>query len=247
MTAELSAFQTFNMVQMARSTIVEHPDNPRRISDSAKKKIRDTFKTVGMLQPPIVNSMSGYLISGHQRIAVLDSLEHYKPGGAKDYLLDVAVVELDQDAEAKMLVFLNNQDAQGDWNLDKLAELAIGSGVDISEMGFDKASLEVLFDGDSRFEELFQDDEETQQTKAALNDMKTMSDSSKREDGPSLKAVKAEREGFNKRRDEKSNSDYYVVVVCDTAEQKTLLMKHLGLPAGEQYIAPHEIMSMMRP
>lgn len=58
MTAELSAFQTFNMVQMARSTIVEHPDNPRRISDSAKKKIRDTFKTVGMLQPPIVNSMS---------------------------------------------------------------------------------------------------------------------------------------------------------------------------------------------
>jgi hypothetical protein len=200
---------------------------------------------VGLLEPLIVSETSGHLLGGHQRLSVLDELERYKPGGEKDYQIDVSVVDLTAEQEAKVVVFLNNPDAQGTWDLDKLASLAIDSGVDIADMGFDKATLEVLFDGDSRFEDLFADDEAAQQTKAALNDMKMMSEQGI--DGPALTKVKEEREGFNKRRDDKANSDFYVVVVCDSAEEKSRLMKHLGLPPGEQYIAPHEILSLVRP
>lgn len=232
------------MRTVPRSSIVEYPNNPRRISESARKKIKGSIKDVGLLEPLIVNESSGHLIGGHQRLSVLDELERYKPGG-KDYDIDVSVVELNTEQEAKAVVFLNNPDAQGTWDLDKLAELFTESGVDIVEMGFDKSSLEVMFAGDSRFEDLFTDDESTQETKQALNDLKAMSEQGI--DGPALTRVKEERDGFNKRRDDKANSDFYVVVVCDSAEEKALLMKHLNLPPGEQYIAPHEILSLVRP
>jgi len=228
------------METLLRSTIKEHPSNPRRITDAAKKKIRDGFKSVGMLQPPIVNNTTGYLLSGHQRIAILDGLEHYKPGGAKDYMLDVAVVELGPEDELRMLAFLNNQDAMGTWDTDKLAGLALDQGIDMASMGFDKVSLEIMFEGDSRFEEMFAESEETQADKAALDQLREA-----RIDGPKLTEVKKERADYNERREKEANADFYVVVVCNTVEEKQRLLQALNIPVGEQYISPDRILEVL--
>ncbi len=39
-------------------------------------------------------------------------------------------------------------------------------------MGFDRLDVDLLFDGDSRFSELFEDDPEVKETKASLDEIK---------------------------------------------------------------------------
>jgi len=230
-----STYQRYTMERVARSSIKLHPQNPRIISESAKKKLRGKMKDVGLLQPLIVNRTTGYLLGGHQRLASLDSLEHYKPG-KNDYLLDVAMVELDSKAELEMLVFLNNPSGQGHWDLDGLATLALEGGVNFEDMGFDKADVEIMFDGDARFEEFFADSQEVQEAKDALADMHA-------------NGGRTKHTGLDEMRDKGArdiSTDFYVVVVCKDQGEKDQLLRHLRVPRGEQYISPAEILSLKR-
>ena len=235
---EVTKYQKFVMERWQRSAIKEHPKNPRRITESAKKKLRDKMKEVGLLQPPIVNRRTGYLLGGHQRLAVMDSLEHYKPGKT-DYSLDVAVVDLPEAEEIAMIVFLNNASAQGSWDTDLLAEL--GQGVGFDEMGFDRLDVEILFDGDSRVDisGMFADTADAEETKGNIESIKEHNRATGRKSGLD------KFEDSNARQTKKDVSiDYYVTVVCRDAEEKERLMKHLGIPKGEVYITPAEIFSL---
>ena len=221
---EKSKHQRYVIETVLRSSIKEHPKNPRKITDSAKKKLRDKMKDVGLLQPLIVNRTSGYLLSGHQRLATLDSLERYKPGG-KDYGVEVSMVELDDKAEIAMLVFLNNPSSMGQWDTDVLADL--GDTASFEDMGFDRLDVELMFDGDARFESLFED---AAPVKEAKND---------------IEQLRADRKDTNKNMKDVS-IDYYVTVVCKDQAEKEKLMKHLGIPKGEMYISPSEIFSLAK-
>jgi hypothetical protein len=204
---------------------MEHPQNPRSISESAKKKLKDKMKDVGLLQPLIVNRTTGYLLSGHQRLSSLDSLERYK-AGHNDYSLDVAMVELDVKAELEMLVFLNNPSAMGAWNIDILGELGtVGS---FEDMGFDRIDVETMFSGDARYDSLFEDTVQTGEVKNSLD------------------SIKADRKAMREDQTIKQSVDYYVTVVCKDQAEKEKLMKHLGIPKGEIYISPSEILSLQR-
>ena len=231
--AEKTQHQRYVMETVARSSIKEHPQNPRIISEGAKKKLRDKMKEVGLLQPLIVNRTTGYLLGGHQRLGTLDGLERYKPG-KNDYYLDVAVVELDSKAELEMLVFLNNPSGQGSWDLDELANIAT-DGVSFDGMGFDKVDIEMMFDGDARFESFFGDSAEVMEAKDALQSVK--------EDGRSGKSGLDE---FRAKGAKNISSVFYVVVVCKDQAEKDKLLKHLRVPKGEQYISPSEILGLKR-
>lgn len=54
------------------------------------------------------------LVSGHQRISVLDSLE-----GTDDYQLDFAMVDLDDNEEKAANIAFNNESAFGQWGFDR--------------------------------------------------------------------------------------------------------------------------------
>jgi hypothetical protein len=223
--------QKFSMEVMLRSAIKEHPQNPRIIAESAKKKLKAKMKEVGLIQPLIVNRTTGYLLES------LDSLERYKPG-ITDYELEVAVVELDTKAELEMLVFLNNPSAMGSWDLDELATIALsGDGIELSGMGFDQADAEMMFEGDARFNGLFGDNEATKQAKEALKTIKQEGNEAK---GPSG------LDAFRAKGGKDISSDFYVVVVCQDVAEKEALMKHLHVPKGEQYISPQTIMGLVR-
>lgn len=231
--AEISKHQKFVMERWARSAIKLHPNNPRIISEGARKKLKGKMAEVGLLQPLIINRTTGYLLGGHQRLASMDALERYKPG-KNDYGLDVAVVELDSKAELEMLVFLNNPSGQGSWDLDELANIAT-EGVSFDGMGFDKVDIEMMFDGDARFESFFGDSVEVMETKDALQTVK--------EDGRSGKSGLDE---FRAKGAKNISSDFYVVVVCKDQAEKEKLLKHLRVPKGEQYISPSEILGLKR-
>lgn len=81
--------------------------NPRKINDAALEGLKNSVKKFGMPSPLVVNSRSGVLVSGHQRLRVAELL------GWKT----VPVVEVDlTPAEEKALnVTLNNKHIGGDF------------------------------------------------------------------------------------------------------------------------------------
>lgn len=81
------------------------PDNPRQISKSAKRALAASIKRFGLVQPVIVNEITGHVVGGHQRLAVL------REQGETE--IDVVVGKWTVDEERALNVTLNNPAAQG--------------------------------------------------------------------------------------------------------------------------------------
>lgn len=218
--------QKYEIATMWRSEIKLHPKNPRLIDEKAQKNLRNKMREVGLLQPLIVNQRTGYLLGGHQRLAVLDKEERYQDG-RNDYELDVSVVDIDEKAELEMLVFLNNPSAQGTWDKDLLAELNINLGISFDGMGFDKLDVDLMFDGDSRFSTLFEDTAEVKQVKHDLQE------------------IKEHRKESTEKLKEANNIDFYVMIVCKDKEEKARLLRMIKVPEHESYIPSGAIMGYL--
>lgn len=111
-------YQNFEVIEIDREKVKNAPYNPRTISTEARKHLRDNIKRVGLLVPIVWNKTTGNVVSGHQRIKALDDLNK-----DKDYKVKVAMVELDEKTEAEQNMFMNNLDAQGTFDFEKLDEL----------------------------------------------------------------------------------------------------------------------------
>lgn len=99
------------------------------------------MQTVGLLAPLIWNEKTGNLVSGHQRISILDDAAD----GAADYLLTMAVVQLTHEQELEANVLLNNVEAQGRFDMPKLSELLNNKAIRIEGTGFDISDVHRLF------------------------------------------------------------------------------------------------------
>jgi hypothetical protein len=125
---------------MSRRELVGAAYNPRTITPEARRKLRKNLERVGLLMPVVWNRRTRRLVAGHQRLSILDDLE-----GRDDYELDVAVVDLDEKTEQEQNVFLNNTEAQGDFDFDKLKAMFQGTGLDGQAAGFDLSDVIDLF------------------------------------------------------------------------------------------------------
>jgi hypothetical protein len=91
------------------------PYNPRKITDEAKDKLLQGIKHFGTVDPLIVRRSDNVIIGGHQRLEAMRIL-HYQHA-------PVVYVDLD-DAQSKALnILLNNPEAQGHWDQEKLVFL----------------------------------------------------------------------------------------------------------------------------
>jgi hypothetical protein len=168
------------------------------------------------------------LLGGHQRLAVMDKLEKYKDG-KNDYQLDVAIVELDEKSELEALVFLNNASAAGSWNTDLLAELNLDLGTSFDAMGFDKLDVDLLFDGDSRFEtELFTDTAEVSEIKSGLEE------------------VKEARAASKEKMAEAAEAEHYFIVVCRDGTEKGDILTRMKTPTYERYVSSERLLAALR-
>lgn len=205
-------------VTMWRSEIIPHPNNPRMIDSAARKKLKAKLKETGILGGAfIVNQTTGHLLSGHQRLSVLDDEMKYK-NGQNDYELDVDLVSVDKKRELELLVFFNNPSAQGDWDKEELAKINLEFDVDFADMGFDNLDVNLMFDGDSRFSKLFEDSAEVQEVKHDLAE------------------IKEHRAESTEKLKEKNNIDFYFMVVCADKKEKDYLLGLLNIPEHENYI-----------
>lgn len=123
-----------------RRQIQGAPYNPRKISDDSRRRLRDNLKRVGLVNALVWNRRTGNLVSGHQRLSILDALMR-----TDNYLLPVDVVDLDEVAEKEQNLFLNNPDAQGMWDLERVEAILKEGQVNLDHVAFDVSATAAIF------------------------------------------------------------------------------------------------------
>ena len=100
------------------SSLTPAPYNPRRTlppSSAAYRKLRKSLEEFGLVEPLVWNELTGHVVGGHARLAILREL------GATE--VPVSVVRLDAAKEKALNVVLNNHEAQGRYDPAKLEAL----------------------------------------------------------------------------------------------------------------------------
>lgn len=207
-------FENFEIEVVNRKQLKNAPYNPRVISEEARKRLKRGIKKFGLVEPIVWNRRTGNIISGHQRIAILDELE-----GTNDYELQVAVVDVDEKTEKKLNIQLNNTSMMGDFDLDKLGDLILELG-EPEDLGFSMSDLAIMFEGDERFTDMFYSDPQE------VKDAKDI-----------LREIKQNREEMMEKYKQEQTADFYFVVVCRDANEKKEVLNMLGIPEYEQYIS----------
>ena len=221
-------YQSATVELVWRSSLKEHPLNPRKLSASAQKKLRASVKEIGVMDTPVFNRQTGNIVGGHQRLHTIDFLEKFaitEDGVKNDYQVEVSVVDMTPEQEARALVRLNNQNLQGSWDAELLAEL--GKQVSFEEMGFERIDLEFILDGVEGVETMFEDAAPVKETKGALE------------------SIKADRKAMTAEKKVSQSVDFYMVLVFRDMDEKRAFAKRIGVPVGEIYIPPSAVTSMM--
>jgi hypothetical protein len=129
-------------MRILRSQIRGAEYNPRTISDSGRRRLKSGMKKLHLLQPLVWNVRSGVLVGGHQRLEILDR----NAGGAKDYYLTVAQVDLSEADEVAANLLLNNQEAGGEVDVAKLrAVFDRHPNLDLGAAGYERVDVLRLF------------------------------------------------------------------------------------------------------
>ena len=152
--------ESYEIQEIARDKISLAKYNPRLIDGENRKALEKGLKEHGLVEPLIWNKRTGNLVSGHQRISILDKLER-----GTNYELTVAVIDVDEKQEAKINVQLNNKSMQGDFDTELLGNMALEFDINLSEMGFTDFDVNMMFAEDDRFAELFKDSKPVEATK----------------------------------------------------------------------------------
>lgn len=185
-------------MRVHRSQILGAEYNPRYITEQAKKKLGGGIKKLGLLGPIIWNKRTGNCVGGHQRLSRLDARAR-----SKDYDLTVAVVDLTPEQEVSANILLNNPEAQGEWDFEKLRPILESPTFDHEAAGMGAADIYKII-GESASAEV-------------LEEVAGRIDSAR-----DIAAT------VNETRDEK-NTDYYLVVVFKDHRQRLAFTDGLGL------------------
>lgn len=212
-----SKYQKFTIQTINRADIKNAEYNPRIMDKEAKKRLKAGLKKHGLVSTLTWNKRTGNLVGGHQRLEQLDALEKNK-----DYSLDVCVIDVDEAEEAVLNVQLNNPSMQGDWDLDKLALITEDYGVGFEEMGFTPLDVDLMFDGDERFTQMFETPE-ADEVKQGLAE------------------VKEARKQGKERLEERNNINFYSVIVFESEEAKKEFYKKINVPIYEEYLTADKI------
>lgn len=223
--------QHFKFGTVKRSQIKFADYNPRIIDESNQKKLVKAIRENGLIEPLVWNKRTGVLVGGHQRLTAADKI--YRK---KDYEVPVAIIDVDEKTEKKLNVQLNNPSMQGDWDLDELAKLS--NDVSFEDMGFNKADIDFMFDGDVDFDGQFIEDDNFVGENKPLSKETPYDDEV--EDEKDKMAGLAE---FNKKKADFRHKDkdttiinFYTKVVFPSNEVKEEFYKKANIPANEEFI-----------
>lgn len=166
-------------IKIKRSQINLAGYNPRKITPEAKRKLKENLSKMGLMGGLVWNEKTGNLVSGHQRISILDADNNYNNKTKEnDYDVFVTKVNLDEKDEKSQNIFFNNQSAMGFFDEEKLHEIM--KEVDFSELtGFSKKNQISMFAESDLTDEEYT--EIAEQVEKSTKRFKKMSDDSSQE------------------------------------------------------------------
>lgn len=197
-----AGLESYEVVEIHRSELKGAPYNPRTLSDAARKKLKAGLKRQGLVSPLTWNVRSGFIVGGHQRLSILDSLM-----GSQDYKLKVARIDVTSAREKELNILLNNGAAQGDWDVGALTEMFKDKDMQVEGTGFDLGDVYALM-GETAFE-----------TRA--DDASKMAEK--------LDAVKGLYDTIRDRNQKREQNDYYLVLVFKTDDNLDAFLRKAGL------------------
>lgn len=141
---ELSKYIKSESVELNRSAIHFASYNPRKLSEESRKTLKRGIKKYGLVGGVVVNKQTGLtVVSGHQRLTVMDELQKYNPDTKEnDYKIRVDVIDVDEKQEKELNILMNNPNAQGTWDYDKMRELI--PDIDYKDAGLTEADLNMI-------------------------------------------------------------------------------------------------------
>ena len=250
---------------MLRSEIRFADYNPRTIGEEEKKTLKRGIKKYGMVGGIVVNKRTGNtLVQGHQRLSVMDELQKYDPvTHDNDYSVRCDVIDLPEKEEKELVILLNNPNAQGQWDYDRLRELmpqidykAAGlTDADLSMIGFDfempsvgVSDLEASL-ANSLMPELPQDDEEGleeegdgEEEESDITDLDTTEPSFE----DKVQHMKDVKRIVREQAQERAETlTAYVMLSFDNRENMLDFLDAFGLPQDTYTVKGEEIMAML--
>lgn len=129
--------------EVMRSAIHFASYNPRKLTEDARKRLKANLKRIGLAGGIVWNEETGNLVSGHQRLSILDEEKKYDPEtGKNDYPIRVEVLHLTEKEEKEQNIFMNSSTAQGEFDSDLLAQML--PDIDIDLAGLDSSDISIL-------------------------------------------------------------------------------------------------------
>lgn len=208
---------------MHRSAFKNAPYNPRKISKHARKKLKSNLKENGLVSTLVWNKRTGNLVGGHQRLSILDDLER-----GQDYLLTVSAIDVDEKTERQLNLFLNNPNAQGDWDTDALEKLIKDLDGDLNGTGFDKIELQALCDS-VEMAGIFSDDKD----KAAGAVDK-------------IQELKDRRAAAKDKNQTLDDAEFYAILVFEDRSKLDVFLDKCQLPKTERYHDGRKVEEMLK-
>lgn len=219
-------------VTLQRSVLHLSNYNPRKISEEGRKQLKKSIKQFGVLGGIVVNKRTNYtVVSGHQKITILDMLSN-----GKDYSLRVELIDVDEKTEKEINITMNNPNVGGEWDYDKLADLI--PDIDWQAAGLTEADLSVIgVDYGVEVEPVSIDD--------AVEELQELQELAKppKEDKPkkSVEELKETKHGVIEQAQKKiEKMTSYVVLTFDTAQAMDNFLMRFGYPPNQQYIKGEE-------
>lgn len=201
-------YEKYNIIEIDRKALKDAPYNPRIISEKNKEKLKENIKKIGLIEPPIYNKRTNHIVSGHQRLNILDSLNR-----SQDYKLRVIEIDVDEKIEIEQNIFMNNPNSQGEYDLNKLIDIS-NIRIDWDQTGFSTQEIIDMF-GDNI--DLIEQDK--------LVDIAN-----------GLKAMHEIRDKIKKKSDDNNKDDYYIVLVFKDSKEKKVFLKANDLPIDDTFI-----------
>lgn len=222
-----------------RSQIKLAPYNPRKISEKAKKGLKANLKKVGLLGGIVWNEGTGNLVSGHQKIRIIDEVEGYNPETQEnDYQITVEVVNLTEKEEKEQNIFMNSTTVQGGFDNDLLADLL--KDIDYKAAGLDEADMNVLIADVPVFDV-------ADYNKLVKSDFQNLERLTDEEREAKKKAVKeAKQKTKDKMEENYEEGESYIVVSFSSYENKVFFMEMLNQPSENKYVKGEELMERLQ-
>lgn len=214
----LHDLEDFEIGRVDRRWVKNAPYNPRKIDDYARKALTAFLKKEKLREPLVWNRRSGNLVSGHQRISIIDDVM-----GTDVYSMTMSIIDVDDAQERRLNGGFNNPEMQGSFDAEKIRQMILDPIVPVApqDMGFTRMGMEFLGFDDEFLAPLFA---------TAKQPKKVQDDAAKIQ---AIKDRKKEAKGDSRAADP---TQFYTSVVFKDDAACAEFLAMIDVPASEAYV-----------